>query len=138
MVRTKEQRRAQRYEAKFPIRVIAIDGQPADWVGETRDIGSGGVRFALPNELPVERAIEYIVTLSCDPPVARIVCKGDILRCATSDEPGTGDCFEIAATMRSYSLVGQAETITAVALQHGHLAESFDRSGAENPITTGI
>lgn len=138
MVRTKEHRKAKRYEARFPIRVTAIDGHPTDLAGQTRDIGSGGVRFVLANELPVERTIEYIVTLSCHPPAARIVCKGGILRCAASDERGPGDCFEIAATMLSYYFVPEAEIIPAVALPHEHFTESFDRSGAGNPITTGI
>jgi hypothetical protein len=74
-------------------------------VEKTRDISSGGVCFVSPISVHVGGRIEYVIVLSgCNPPV-RIRCLGKILRCV---KHGTGEPYEIAATMERYSFVRAA------------------------------
>jgi hypothetical protein len=122
VVKPEEQRRVPRYDVRLPIRVTAIDGQPAYWVGQTRDIGFGGVRFDLANELPIARTVEYMVTLSDHAPAVRIICKGNVLRCIRNSDA----CFEIAVTMTRYWFAPHGETLPAVTFSHDHSTQFVD------------
>ncbi len=102
---TIEQRRTQRCIVKFPLRIVEAGGQVVAWAGETRDMGSGGVRFVMPSALPPGMRIDYVVTLSSRSPEAQIRCTGEVLRCVKSSETGTGNDYELAVSMKRYMFV---------------------------------
>ena len=112
MIGTEEQRRAQRCSVRLPLRIIAADGRAVNCIGQTRDMGAGGVRFIVPAELPPGTVIDYVVTLSTYSPAAHIRCTGEVLRCAESVE-APNPSYELAATMRRYNFVPQAQVENA-------------------------
>jgi len=105
MIKTEEQRRGQRYNVRLPLRIVALDGIAVNWTGQTRDLGTGGVRFLIRSALPVGKPVEYVVTLSTYSPAAHIRCIGAVLRCATYDGTSSEGLYDIAVTMNSYSFV---------------------------------
>jgi len=109
MVRTEEQRRERRFTVRLPLRIVALEGKAVDWIGETRDIGTGGVRFIVANRLPIGKHVEYMVTLSTYSPATRIRCTGEILRCVKDGDGCADGSWEVAATMKRYVFVPQEE-----------------------------
>ena len=107
MLLTEEQRHAQRYRVRLPLRIVAADGHAVDWVGQTRDIGTNGVRFVILDEMPVGRAIEYVVSLSSYNPAAEIHCAGEIVRCTKHDAGAIGHLYEAAVTMEEHVFIPQ-------------------------------
>ena len=105
MIRTEEQRRAQRYNVRLPLLIVRAGGLAVNCSGQTRDLGAGGVRFVIPAELPAGTAIDYVVTLSNYTPAALIRCTGVVLRCMDNADGRPNSRYEIAATMRSYVFV---------------------------------
>lgn len=103
-----ELRRSPRHIITLPLRVASVDGLPAVSVGETRDIGAGGVGFVVPLELPVGKSIAYEITLSTCGAGARIRCAGTILRCERR-----GEAWKIAATMARYHFAGTGNAESA-------------------------
>ena len=108
-----EKRSAQRHKLSLPMRIVAVGGDAVDWIGETRDIGAGGVRFVMPFQLLAGTRVEYIVTLSSYHPAAEIRCAGSILRCAKRGAGRNGESWEAAVTMDRYRFGAQSESPTA-------------------------
>jgi hypothetical protein len=100
----KEQREYPRHKISLELRVVTMAGKAVDIIGETHDIGAGGVSFVLPSALPVGETIDYEISFSGNGPAARGRCGGVILRCR-----GVGDAWMIAATMERYLSVKTGE-----------------------------
>jgi len=96
-----EKRRTQRYELVLGIQIVVFGTLAVDWFGKTRDIGAGGVRFAIQNRLQVGTAIEYIVTFSSDAPAVQIYCTGDVLRCVKNP---SDQSYDVAVTIDRYAV----------------------------------
>jgi hypothetical protein len=65
-------------------------------LGQTRDLGAGGVRFVVPDKLPIGRQVEYVITRSSGNRGDEIECTGNILRCVKKyDYPS----YEVVATI---------------------------------------
>jgi len=101
-----DRRRAPRYKAHLSLLVLAVAGNAVDCGGQTLDIGVGGVRFMIPNELPIGETIVYLVTRPGESPAAGIQCTGKILRCA---KKLNSHSHEVVATVESSVIVTQDE-----------------------------
>jgi hypothetical protein len=98
MVLTPELRKVPRYEVILPLRIVSVGRRPVNLLGQTRDVGAGGVRFVVSDKLPIGRKVEYVITRSSGNRGTEIECVGNILRCVKKyDYPS----YEVVATIES-------------------------------------
>jgi hypothetical protein len=107
MVLTPELRKVPRYEIILPLRIVSVGRQRVNLVGQTRDVGAGGVRFVVPDKLPIGRKVEYIITRSSGNRGTEIECVGNILRCVKKyDYPS----YEVVASIESERTTPQSDS----------------------------
>jgi len=96
-----EQRKSKRFELRLPIELIRAGSRKISHVGETKNLSSGGVLLADPQErLELGQPIEYMISLPTGGGV-RLRCVGTVLR---RDE----NRKTLAATLERYEFVRAA------------------------------
>jgi len=96
-----EQRKTRRFKLQLPLAVTRAGSERLSESGFTRDISSGGVLFTAERELDVGGPIEYVITLSVEPPEpVNLRCVGTVLR-----HEKVNSAFTVAATMERYEFV---------------------------------
>lgn len=104
-----EQRRTQRYQMQLQLHIIQLGASRVNRIEETRDISSGGVCFVSNDYVEVGDRVDYVITLSGNPPAVRIRCLGKVIRCRSIGE-GTSP-YEVAITMERYQFLNPREVL---------------------------
>ena len=91
----------------LPLRVVSVGRRRVNLLGQTRDVGAGGVRFVVQDKLPIGRKVEYVITRSSGNRGTEIECVGNILRCVKKyDYPS----YEIVASIENERKKAQSDT----------------------------
>ena len=107
-----EHRKAKRFDLKLPVEVVRQSFQPVSSVGETKNVGAGGVLFSATLQVEVGEPIEYIITFPTHPINGASVslrCLGKVLRLEPSDSNGEDCSVLVAATLERYEFVRPAD-----------------------------
>lgn len=94
-----EKRRSQRFELKLPVLTVRVGTKPVCNIGQTLNIGSGGVLMVMRAPMAVGEYIEFVVMLSAPAEgrqALRLSCRGTVLR---------ADSFIYAASIDRYEFL---------------------------------
>jgi hypothetical protein len=101
-----EQRRSQRFQLELPLRIMRTGEGDITNGALTRNISASGVLFTADTQVPLGRAIEYVVTLTNVRGVeVDLRCTGKVVRMEKSVPEPAEDGYLIAATLDRYQFV---------------------------------
>jgi hypothetical protein len=103
-----EQRRTHRFKLQLPLSITRFGAERVTLAGLTNNISSSGVEFTTETPPDLGGAIEYIINLNHDGPLAvSIRCMGKVLRAdpVMPGEDASHGNFQIAATLERYEFV---------------------------------
>lgn len=100
-----EQRKANRFQLKLPIKVVRVGSQTMSATAETKNLSSLGVLFANDMPMVVGEPIEYVITLPAQSSETIMIrCLGKVVRHQT-DNADEGLERATAATLERYEFV---------------------------------
>ncbi len=101
-----DRRSSRRFDVQLPVKLIRNGDRPLSGVGETKNLGSGGVFFITNTQIDIGESIEYTVSLAPNRALSLhcvgIVTRFELSRYGPSNPAG---CYEVAATLERYGFV---------------------------------